>query len=728
MNNPANAPSMAALRKLPSFAWWLVLGLVGLDYFSTLAYLPALAVDDAADMAPFAILGVALLTLFAALPVYLYVAGRSPHGRGATGLLEKYVSGWGGKLFILILLGFIATDFIITRTLSTADASKHLIHNSYWQPQLDWLTQNKDTLREVLPPWLSGLLFDWWSEQMVLTVLFSLIGFAFYMLLLRGFSRAFVYLAAFVVVLFLVLNGIVVGSGLVFLRQHPERIDKWMNVVRSGTGLQIGGVPEEEIDEPDMRPPDMPPPDMPPPEPEVRFVSLGETLAALIFGLLLKFPQLALGMGGLELSMASAPLVRGRPDDDPEHPRRRIRGLRLLLIVAAVLMAVFLTASTFVVTLLVPKTLMHPAQIPEGQTDPAAAVEGPARNRALAYIAHGEKLEGGVSGAEINRLFGPAFGTLYDVSAILILCMAGASVAISLRGLVPEYLNRYGMQMRWAEKIGVILQLFNLVILIVILYFHASVSDQQWAYAGSVLVLLFSASLAVAIDLSSRWSGSAWVMLFVPPFGLIALIFFSLAGLTFWNNPSGLVIALLLIAVTFLTAAVSRWIRSTELRFQGFTFADEESFARWEAIRQLEFQVLVPHRPNNFRTLAEKEIEIRERHRLGAEVPIVFIEAVLGDPSNFLHEPIMSVLKEDGREVVRVTHCASIAHVLAAIALEFREVGRPPEIHFGWSEESPLSANADFLLWGEGNIPWMVHALLRRSERNSERRPRVVIG
>ncbi len=66
--------------------------------------------------------------------------------------------------------------------------------------------------------------------------------------------------------------------------------------------------------------------------------------------------------------------------------------------------------------------------------------------------------------------------------------------------------------------------------------------------------------------------------------------------------------------------------------------------------------------------------------------------------------------------------------MLAAIGLEFRHVGRPPEIHFGWSEESPLAANFHFLLFGEGNIPWMVHALVCNAEPDEQHRPRVVIG
>src|SRR5262249_51084428 len=121
--------------------WVWVLCLIGLDYFSSLAYQPSIAVEAAGVAAPLATVVVVALPLFGALPIYAYVAGRSPHGQGAIGLLERSLHGWQGKLVIVVLLGFAATDFVITRTLSVADAAEHLIHNpqSAWQRALDSL-------------------------------------------------------------------------------------------------------------------------------------------------------------------------------------------------------------------------------------------------------------------------------------------------------------------------------------------------------------------------------------------------------------------------------------------------------------------------------------------------------------------------------------------------------------------------------------------------------------
>lgn len=713
--SPGTAP---ALR---TYAWWLVLGLVGLDCFSTLGYLPTLAVEGGVARGELlAAIVVSLLILFAALPVYLFVVGRSPRGTGVTGLLEQHLSGWGGKLFILLLLGFVATDFVMTRTLSTADAAKHVLGNDYTTSGINWMLQRKNAFYDVLPSTLQGewteRFFDWCDGQLIVTVLLTIVGFVLYFFLLRGFTRGFVYAATAIVALFLVLNGLVIGSSLVYVTRHPEYVTNWMDIIGFASRNQA---------------------------PIDLFFDLG--------GLALKsLPALVLGLSGFELSMAVAPLVRGRPDDDPARPRGRIRNMRKLLVATALLMGVLVPASVASVSFLVP-----PAMMGQGRK---------ARDRALSYLAHGELLqspgrrvstdtphidpededdEAGEemprraldttsqgppqTGADLNPLFGPGFGTLYDVSAILILFLAGASVTISLRDLLPQYLTRYGMEMHWAHRTGVLLHLFNVIVLIVVLVFHARVSHQQRAYATSVLVLLAAAALAARTDVIHRWRRSILRDLTAIPLLIICAIFLALAGWVCYDNPAGLVIALLMVVVLLLMAGFSRWMRSTELRYAGFAFADEESGVRWEQIRHLEFQVLVPH-PKNGRTLAEKEAEIRARHRLGPDVPIIFVEAELGDPSDFQQHPLMHIVNEDGREVIRVSDCASIAHVLAAIALEFREVGRPPEMHFAWSEESPLASNLNFLLWGHGNIPWMVHALIRRAEPDLQRQPRVVIG
>src|SRR5712675_2652708 len=172
-------------------AWGGVLCVVALDYFSTLAYQPSIAFHAAGLLAPLATVVVVLVTLLAALPVYIYVAGRSPHGGGAAALLERLVPGWRGKLLILILLGFTATDFVFTRTFSAAAAAEHLIHNPdpHWQAGLDrlaqWCGEYGTTIDTPFADWLRRHADKQLAATLVLLLLTSLLAVLFF----RGFTR-----------------------------------------------------------------------------------------------------------------------------------------------------------------------------------------------------------------------------------------------------------------------------------------------------------------------------------------------------------------------------------------------------------------------------------------------------------------------------------------------------------------------------------------------------------
>ncbi len=178
--------------------WYSVLWLTGVDYFSTLGYQPGIALVAAGAISPIATAILVLVTLFCALPVYAQVAGRSYVGQGSIAMLENLLQGWYGKLFVLILLGFAATDFVITMTLSAADATQHAIENPFLHPYLG-------------------------DARMVITLgLLAMLAGVF----LAGFNEA-IGLAAFVAVPYILLNVIVLGRAFIEIAHHPEAFPNW---------------------------------------------------------------------------------------------------------------------------------------------------------------------------------------------------------------------------------------------------------------------------------------------------------------------------------------------------------------------------------------------------------------------------------------------------------------------------------------------------------------------
>ena len=677
--NPPSAPAPHAHAPHQSF-WLWVMCLTGVDYFSTLGYQPSIAYQNAGLLAPIATVVLVGVTLFGALPIYRYIARKSFEGQGSVGLLAKLVSGWWGKSLVLTLLGFATTGFVITKTLSAADAAVHLIENPNW-------------------PWRPPLNEPAVGQQIAITMLLLVfLGATF----LRGF-REVIGIAAVIVAVYLVLNAIVVGYGLKHLLDHPEKWNAWIDHLQRGEWH----LPHNPL-------------------------GTASGWGGIIAVSLLLFPKLALGLSGFETGVAVASHVRGKPDDDPKEPLGRIANTRKLLLAAAAIMSVYLLGSSIVVSTLIPPDEITPIAASGGYPVDAKGKElhhvedwpkKPASGRALAYLAHDE----GKLGADLCPFFGATFGTIYDISTIIILWFAGASAMVGLLNLVPQYLPKYGMAPEWARATRPLVMMFTGINLLVTWLFKANVDAQGGAYATGVLALITSACVAAVLVVWQEREGP-WYRRLSWPYAIITVVFvYTTVANEVEKNFQGLVISSLFIVTIVGTSLASRILRSRELRFAGFKFADPESQFLWDAIRELERTILVPHRPGR-RTLAMKEQQVRKEHRIPRDLMILFVEVQLADASDFVNEPVLKIEQQEGRFIMRITGAASISHTLAAAALELSKFGRPPEIHFGWTDESPVSGTLGFLLFGEGNVPWMVRDLIRRAEPDEAKRPLIIIA
>jgi hypothetical protein len=189
--------------------WWQVMCLTGVDYFSTLGYQPGIAALAAGALSPVATLILVLLTLFGALPIYRRVAAESPHGEGSIAMLEKLLSKWKGKMFVLVLLGFVATDFIITITLSAADATEHIVQNPFFP--------------------------EFFHHHIGVTLgLIAVLAAVF----IKGFKEA-IGIAVFLVAIYLLLNLIIIGVGFYKITLEPHVVIDWKNLLFARHGSPV---------------------------------------------------------------------------------------------------------------------------------------------------------------------------------------------------------------------------------------------------------------------------------------------------------------------------------------------------------------------------------------------------------------------------------------------------------------------------------------------------------
>jgi hypothetical protein len=640
-----------------SHPWWKVMCLTGVDYFSTLGYQPGIAFLAAGVLSPVATLILVLLTLLGALPIYSRVAKESPHGEGSIAMLEALLSRWKGKLFVLALLGFVATDFVITITLSAADATAHVINNPFVHGRFPLLEH----------------------PIIVTSALIATLGLIF----LKGFKEA-IGIAVVLVIVYLGLNVVVIGRALVEVASHPDLLGNWRESLfatkMSLGGFHVGG------------------------------------LAAIMALSVMSFPRLALGLSGFETGVAVMPLVK-RPN--------RIGNTRKLLMTAALIMSVLLIGSSFATSVLIPKVAFCPAvscdhPLPErldycGCTPDETANQvskdaGDANGRALAYIAH--------------AYLGEGFGTVYDLSTILILWFAGASAMAGLLNIVPRYLPRYGMAPEWSRATRPLVLVFTAICFAVTWIFNADVDAQGGAYATGVLVLMTSA--AVAVTISARRRKSGWWL----AFWVISAVFVYTTIANIIERPDGIKIASFFIFVIIAASFISRAMRSTEIRIEKIEL-DETARAFIKDANEEGGEVRIVTNRRETGDMTEyrfKEHEKRVDNHIPSTDPILFYEIETGDASEFKGKLFIRGVDVEGYKILR-TQAPAVPNAIAGFLLYLRDTtGKIPHVYFGWSEGNPIMYLARYILFGEGDTAPVTREILRQAEPDPEMRPNVHVG
>lgn len=509
-------------------SWLAVLCLIGLDYFSTLAYLPALGLLTIGMFSPFATIAIVLVTLFGAAPVYFEVAKRSYVGQGSIAMLEKLVSGWFGKLFILAIISFAATDFVITITLSVADASAHIIEN----PSLTFLFKDQT---------------NWLINLGISLGMLGILGLVFFL----GMREAIIT-GILVSVPFLLLTFVIIFRGLYELFAHPHLFSNLFQNFNYHGSINYQGLNW-----------------------------------MFFFIILLTFPRLALGLSGFETGVMTMPYINGEGKRIPEekskieHEQEKIEEAKKLEILGRIknTKKMLLTGALIMSFCLITSTLITNIFITQDQVKPG----GVAANRALSYLGH--KFLGNIFGdiydvstitilwfaggsamagllAIIPRYL-PRFGmaprwVASQRPVVLIITIICTAILLVFRADVTSQSGAYA-----TGVLGLIL---------------------SSAIAVSIVLIkeIFQSKKSKKLHL--------WFKFYY--FLFISFVFLYIFVDNIYLRPDGIIISSLFFICIVIGSAISRLFRASELRINTAGFVDEESEKLFNKLKKLKLNLV----------------------------------------------------------------------------------------------------------------------------------------
>jgi hypothetical protein len=544
-------------------------------------------------------------------------------------MLEDLLSFWKAKIFVLCLLGFVATAWLVTMNLSTADATAHLVKNPF------------------VADFLQG------REVIITLLLLVVLGAVF----LKGFKEA-IGVAVVVVGAYLLLNLVVVAVGLYESVANPRYVTDWS---------------------------------------EVLFTSYGNPLT-MTGVLLLIFP--APGVGALGLRDRREPDATGRRRQGghptasrrprPQHAQDADYGRNNHELLPARDELRYCGAHT---------ARGVPAR--RGGQGSSASLPG--------TRAPGQRLRHGLRREHDNHFVvrgGVCAGGALEHSAAL-----------------PPPI-RHGPEWAWAVRPLVLVYIASAMAITII--FKASVDAQAGAYATGVLAMM--ASAAIAVTISARHAGSR---LGAVAFGLITLIFLYGLVANVIDRPDGIMIALYFVGAIILASLVSRVWRTTELRTEKIEVDETaQRFIDAAASAGEEIHVIANMRQmGGVRDYHAKEKEQREHTYIPPDVPILFLEVDVDDPSEFEDVLEIRAVHVSGYRVLRAKS-STVPNGIATFLLHLHDTnGKVVHCYFNWTQGSPLVHIFRYVLLGEGDIAPVAHEVLRRAEPDLQRRPVIhVVG